>query len=71
MAIPISKEHKDIAKRDGAFIWQLSLDGRHLTKEQRERNALKMISKFEVTGALEDEAAKELWEWYKKWQHVI
>ncbi len=71
MAIRVTKEHKEIAKREGHFLWQLMLDGRHLTDEQRERNTLKLYSQTEITGALCDEAAKELWDWYKKWQHKI
>lgn len=71
MALPITKEHKEIARRDGSFLWQLTLDGRHLTSEQRERNTLKRCSKFEITGALCDEAAKELWDWYEKWQEKV
>lgn len=71
MALPITTEHKEIAKREGHFLWQLMLDGRHLTDEQRERNTLKRPSKIEITGALPDEAAKELWDWYTKWREQI
>lgn len=72
MAIPINKEHREIAKKDNSFLFQLALDGRHLVnKESEELEFFKMRSRFEVTGALPVLAAKELWDWYLKWQDEI
>lgn len=62
MAIPIDREHKQIAKQENKFILQLSIEGKYRTakKERRTRS---------FTGCVPDDLVEEFLQFYDKLLH--
>ncbi len=71
MAIAVTKDQKQQAKDEGKYLIQISIDGRHLTKEQVA--GMKAADKYDqracvsMTGPMSPEAADELYKWFRKW----
>ena len=71
MAIPVTKDQKQQAKAEGKYLIQISIDGRHLTKEQvagmKATDEYDRRARVSMTGPMPPEAADELYKWFKKW----
>lgn len=70
MAIAYTKDIIERAKADDKYIVQVSIDGKYLRKESAEKYQKTFMghARFQITGPMEYQQAKELWDWHRKWQ---
>lgn len=70
MAIAYTKEMRERAKAEDKFIIQVSIDGKYLSDAANEKFRKKFMGRgrFQITGPVEYQQAKELWDWHRKWQ---
>lgn len=71
MAIPYDKKMRESAKADGdKFLVQVSISGKYLSDELAAKYQKTFMghARFETTGPMGYEQAKELWNWYMRWQ---
>lgn len=70
MAIPYTKEMREVAKSEDKFLVQVSIDGKHLSDEAAAKYNKKFMgqARFQITGPMSFEQAFELWQWHTRWQ---
>jgi len=70
MAIAYTKDMRERAKAEDKYLVQISIDGKYLSDESNEKYRKKFMGRgrFQITGPMGYQQAKELWDWHYKWQ---
>lgn len=70
MAIAYTKDVIQRAKADDKYVVQVSIDGKYLSAASAEEHQKTFMGhvRFQLTGPMEYQQAKELWDWHLKWQ---